>query len=206
MPALRIQTNMPEQVRLLTVDGENAPSSFGADQLRYRTDKGDLYVSPAVGKIFAAAIAAQGIQAGEPVIIAKLEASLGNGRKSIRWSMDRAGTSHGAKRERSDAHPTGAYKPLEDANHPHRPIGEQPDGTFAIPMPPAPAVVARPAPAARPQWADILLAQTNLLADGYAAAVAHSSPTHGHALRPGNGRANMTTAFFNLSEGINPAT
>lgn len=185
MPALRVQTNQPEEVRLLSIEGEIAPSSFGADQLRYRTDKGDLYVSPAVAKIFAAAIAAQQIQPGEPIVIAKLEASLGNGRKSIRWSMDRAGTSHGAKRERSDT----------------MPIGEQPDGTFAMP----PAQVIAPASAPRPQWANVLLAQTNVLADVYAAALAHSSANHGNAVKPEDLRALMTTAFINLSKGISNA-
>lgn len=187
MPALRVQTNTPEEVRLLSIDGEIAPSSFGADQFRYRTDKGDLYVSPAVAKIFAAAIAAQGIKAGEPIVIAKLEASLGNGRKSIRWSMDRAGTSHGARRERSDT----------------MPIGEQPDGTFAIPKPPAQAIA--PASAPRPQWANVLLAQTNVLADVYAAALAYSSANHGNAVKPEDLRALMTTAFINLSKGISNA-
>lgn len=161
MPALRIQTNMPEEVRLLSIEGEIAPSSFGADQLRYRTDKGDLYVSPAVAKIFDAAIAAQQIQPGEPVVIAKLEASLGNGRKSIRWSMDRAGTSHGARRERSDT----------------MPIGEQPDGTFAVPR------IGPQAEAAAPVQSTALN-YTMTLIDAYAAAVRYANDKHSGVVTP----------------------
>jgi hypothetical protein len=105
---------------------------------------------------------------------------LSNGRKGIRWSIE----------------PVGAVSSQQSAVSASAPV--------AVPVeidrkPP------QPAPAARPQWADVLLAQTNLLADVYAAAVAHSSATHGNAVRPEDVRAIMTTAFINLSKGINHA-
>src|SRR5262245_23843888 len=87
--ALRIATNQPQQVRLLAVEPETAPSNFGADQHRWKTSAGDLYVSLAVSKIFADAVAAQAIHIGEWVEISKYEAALGNGRKGIRWELRR---------------------------------------------------------------------------------------------------------------------
>src|SRR5262245_25461817 len=116
--ALRIQTNQPQQVRLLAVEPETAPSNFGADQHRWKTSAGDLYVSLAVSKIFTDAVAAQAIHIGEWVEISKYEAQLGNGRKGIRWELRRLSA------------PAAAAAPP--------PVGPQTDGTFAIDTPPAP--------------------------------------------------------------------
>jgi hypothetical protein len=179
--ALRIATNSPQRVRLLAVEPETAPSNFGADQFRWKTSSGDLYVSPAVGKIFAEAIAGQQIQSGEWVQISKSEAALGNGRKGIRWELRRL---------------TAAA-----------PVGPQADGSFAIPMPPAQPQAERMAPAtaveARPRWADALLAQTNALTDVYGAALAHASAKHGNAIKPDDVRSILLSVYIGLSKGNN---
>ena len=169
------QTNQPEQVRLLSLDAETAASNFGQDQLRFRTDRGDLYVSVAVGAVFARMIAEQAIQAGELVEIAKREVAIGS-RKTIRWELTRVG-------------PTA---------------GEQPDGSFAVPLPPAaprpPATATVPATAsARAQWADTLLKQTNALTDVLADALRHSSQ-HGGLVKSEDVRSLMLSAFINLSK------
>lgn len=177
--ALRLTTNIPVETRLLALEGEPAPSSFGGDQVKFRTLSGDLYVSEAVGAILAKAIAEQGVQAGEPITIAKREMPLGNGRKGIRWQLTR-----------------GAG------------LGEQPDGTFAVPAVPEPPAPVNPpakppaaAPAPRAAWADMLLAQTNALTDVYAAALAHASAAHGNAVKPETIQSLLVTAFINLSKG-----
>jgi hypothetical protein len=202
--ALRIATNSPQQVRLLAVEPETAPSSFGGDQLKFRTSAGDLYVSPAVGAIFLKAIAAQAIQAGEWVEIAKSEAALGNGRKGIRWALRRLTAAAPA--------PAVGIPSVRTATIGVSPVGPQADGSFAIDAPPAAPVVERKAAAtateSRPQWASVLLAQTNALADVYAAALAHSSATHGNAVKPEDVRSLLVTCFIGLqkkSEGANHA-
>jgi hypothetical protein len=91
MPALRIVTDKPVECRLLTTDGVSAPSNFGVDQIRYRTDLGDLYVSPAVGAIIADAITKHGIEAGRMIRVLKATVDLSNGRKGIRWSVEPVG-------------------------------------------------------------------------------------------------------------------
>lgn len=180
MPALRIATNQPERVRLLSLEAETAASNFGQDQLRFRTDRGDLYVSVAVGTIFVEAIAQQGIKAGEPVEISKREVAVGS-RKTIRWELTRVAPA----------------------------VGAQPTGTFAVPAAPRGPVsapiarpVTQPAPAG---WTGVLLAQTNALADVYAAALAHSSAIHGNAVKPDDIRSLLVTAYINLAKGISHA-
>src|SRR5262249_46923169 len=51
---------------------------------------------------------------------------------------------------------------------------------------------------APPEWAQVLLLQTNVLSDVYAAALAHASATHGNTIKPEDIRALLTTAFINL--------
>jgi hypothetical protein len=89
MPKLSLQTNVPVAAVLLA-HGETAPSSYGPDQVKYRTDQGDLYVSEVVGALLNQMIAKENIQIGESVVFSKREQVLGPGRKGIRWSIERA--------------------------------------------------------------------------------------------------------------------
>jgi hypothetical protein len=141
----------------------------------------------------------QGIHAkvGEPLSICKKEVDFGNGRKGIEWIVERVGAAS----------------------------GEQPDGTFAVPVSgasvpaPAPAKGSTPfeanlqralAPNQRTAaeepsyihlgWAQFLLSQTNALIDVYAAASAYASTSHGNAVKNEDVRALMTTAFVNISK------
>jgi hypothetical protein len=61
----------------------------------------------------------------------------------------------------------------------------------------APAPVAVPAAAS---WSQSLLAQTNALADVYAAALAYASERHGNAVKPDDIRALLTTAFISMTK------
>lgn len=189
--ALRLNTNEPLETRLLALTGAPAVSNFGADQLKFRTTSGDLYVSEAVGAILEKAIAEQRIDTADRVTITKREVALGNGRKTIRWELLR----------------------VPD-------VGEQPDGTFALPaapvhtspglhhappaaakMPPASASNPSATPAPRAAWAETLLAQTNALTDVYAAALAHASAAHGNAVKAETVQSLLVTVFINLSKG-----
>jgi hypothetical protein len=174
---LVIRTNEPETVQLISIAPERRESQFGGEQYLFLTDRGDLYVSEAVGDILLQAIAAQGIRSGEPVVIAKRATAAANGRQTIRWSITRAAS---------------AAPP------------EPPAPAAAVPPPPRPPAVERTAaaaPDAWPQWASVLLGQTNALTDVYAAALAHASAAHGNAVKPETIQSLLVTAFINLSKG-----
>jgi hypothetical protein len=193
MPALKFETNVTNELRMRSLAGELVESQFGGMQFRFVTDAGAFYVSEPVGNILHDRFAKLGVTAGEPVEITKREV-VKNGRKSIQWEVAKVG-----------------FTP-----------GEQPDGTFAVPAAsPAdePSMLERqlaaslaevnarkvPARAAAPAavpagWQSTLLAQTNALADVYAAACAYASERHGNVVRPEDIRAMMTTVFINLSK------
>ena len=179
MPKLQIITNVPADVRLLSIEAEIRTSQYavGGQELLYRTDQGDVYVPMVVGEIFAKSILAHNIRTNDPVRILKAAADIGGGRKAIRWSLT----------------------PLTSA-------GEQSNGSLAVPRmaPQAAPVLAKAAPQ-RPQWAENLLHTTQLLTDVYAAALAHASAAHGNSIKPEDVRALMTTAFINISKsaGVN---
>jgi hypothetical protein len=120
---LSFGTNVPIEVCLDSLDGELCDSQYGGPQRKYMTTDRDIfYVSEPVGKIIGDACRRLKIDAGEPVVICKAEVSDGRGRKTIRWQVTRV-----------------------------NPIGQQADGTFAMPavshtngangsQPPAPPV------------------------------------------------------------------
>ena len=182
MPAIRFETNIPQEVRLTSLEGVSTPSQFGGNQIKFATDRGALYVSEAVGAILAEQIAKQGVKAGEIVEICKRETSLGNGRKGIRWELSRTG-----------------FVP-----------GEQPDGTFVLPKPvEAPSELERKlkasieyvnGKAAAPAWTDALVSQTTALIDAYAAVLRHSA-RHEGLIAKDDVRSIFLSAFINISKG-----
>jgi hypothetical protein len=184
---LRLQTNAAVEVRLLALKGEPVASNFGPDQLKFRTDKGDLYVSEAVGIILHAAIAAQRVEVGEPIDICKREVALGNGRKGIRWELSRVGTAPGPQR----------------------------DGTFALPAPPRPAAVVPETPSKLeqqleasirqvngqvplPAWGESLTSQSCVLVDSFARVLAHAAQYD--SIRGEDVRSLFLSAFINLTK------
>jgi hypothetical protein len=121
MDKVTFETNVGQEVRLHYLEGKLGESKFGGQQYMFSTDQGPFWVSEAVGNILHEQIRKQHIQIGEPVEICKREVSQGNGRKSIQWQLTKVG-----------------FAP-----------GEQPDGTFVLPVVPQPgAGVSAPAPAA----------------------------------------------------------
>src|SRR5215831_740936 len=191
MPILRFQTNIPQELRLQSLEGRTVESQFGGQQHMFSSAEGAFYVSDTVGRILAEQFLQLGVRQGEPVDITKAEVSKGGGRKGIQWMVSKVG-----------------FAP-----------GEQRKGTFAVPAMQPPSeleqklaasiamVESRKAAAksagAPPDWAQVLLLQTNVLSDVYAAALAHASATHGNAIKPEDIRALLTTAFINLSKEAN---
>src|SRR4029079_11129553 len=194
MPALKFETNVPNELRLRSIAGELVESQFGGMQYRFITDAGAFYVSEAVGAILHDRFEKLGVTAGEPVEICKREISR-NGRKSIQWEVARVGFA----------------------------IGEQNDGTFVVSTPEpaselekeladsiaavnarkqaARAVAAAPGAPAMLPWQAALLAQTTALTDVFAAAIAHASAAHGNAVKSDDVRSLMLSAFINMAKG-----
>ena len=111
MPILRFQTNIPQELRLQSLEGRTVESQFGGVQHMFSASEGAFYVSDTVGRILAEQFRKLGVRVGEPVEITKAEVASGNGRKSIQWQVARVG-----------------FVP-----------GEQPDGTFAVAKPEPPS-------------------------------------------------------------------
>jgi hypothetical protein len=197
---IKFETNVPNELRMRSITGELVDSQFGGQQYRFITEAGAFYVSEPVGNLLHDRFASLGVKPGEAIEICKREVNR-NGRKSIQWEVARVGFA----------------------------IGEQTDGTFVVSTPEPPSdlerqlaaslaeVARRKAPAAAPVavrnqvgeipngWQSTLLAQTNALADVYAAACAYASERHGNVVRPEDIRAMMTTVFINLSKGTQRA-
>ena len=186
---LQFTTNQPLQLALQAIEGVPVESNFGGMQHRFVSDRGTFYVSEAAGHAITDQLQKLGVTPGEVCEITKAEQDLGRGRKGIRWVVGLI-------------------------------AGEQSNGTFAVPAPKpqtaARAAAAKPAavePAAPPAelegplWASVLVAQTNLMTDAFAAAVRHAEK-HGAAVTREDVRTLLVTSFIALSkkmEGSNRA-
>jgi len=107
---IQFQTNLPVELALQYLEGKPVDSQFGGVQhLFSTTDNRVFFVSEMVGGIIADQLRKLGVQKGEPVEICKAEVTQGRGRKSIQWIVKRVGS----------------------------PVGELPDGTFAVQAVPA---------------------------------------------------------------------
>jgi hypothetical protein len=114
--ALRFETNVPRELHLRFLEGKEVESQFGGVQHLFTAEEGTFYVSDTVGNILAEQFRKLGVKTGEPVAICKREVANGGGRKSIQWQVERVGV----------------------------PMGEQTDGTFAVPSVPEPKAIDRP--------------------------------------------------------------
>jgi hypothetical protein len=110
---IQFQTNLPVELALQYLEGKPVDSQFGGVQhLFSTTDNRVFFVSEMVGGIIADQLKKLGVQKGEPVEICKAEVTQGRGRKSIQWIVKKVGSA----------------------------LGEQPDGTFAVPAAPESAL------------------------------------------------------------------
>ena len=175
-----------ESFPLQFLEGRTMESQFGGQQHMFSSAEGAFYVSDTVGRILAEQFRRLGVRVGEPVEITKAEVANGNGRKSIQWQVARVGFAPG---EQPTAEPPSEL--------------EQKLAASIAMVESRKAAAQAQATGAPPDWAQVLLLQTNVLSDVYAAALAHASATHGNAIKPEDIRALLTTAFINLSKGAN---
>jgi hypothetical protein len=186
MPIIKFQTNIPIEVRLRSIEGKPVESQFGGMQYMFGTEEGAFYVSDTVGGILMDQFRKLGVQPGEPVEICKAEVSRGNGRKAIQWTVAKMQT-----------------------------IGEQPNGTLAVPKHPSEleqqlaasiAIVearkqAGQAQEAAPAWAAYLVAQSNTLIDAYSQVLTHASQYPN--VRGEDVRSIFLSTFINVSKSSN---
>jgi len=157
--AIKFQTNVAQELRLRFLEGKEVESQFGGMQRMFTAEEGAFYVSDTVGTILAEQLRALNVRAGEPVTITKREVSHGNGRKGIQWQVERVGA----------------------------PMGEQRNGTFAVPAPPPDLeqqlaasidAVRKPvtqAHEAMAGWAMALVNQSCAVIDAYALVLKHAA-------------------------------
>ena len=201
MEKVIFQTNMPVELALRFTEGKPTESKFSTGlQYMYSTTDGRVfYVAEAAGRAIDEQLAKLGTQAGEFITIAKAEVDAGRGKKQIRWVVQPVGDA--AEPPPPAAAPPPARKAPVSIAAPE-PMGERPDGTYAVPAlapAPAPIPVAVAAPAA-PEWAQVLLASTNIMVDVYASAVKHAAAKHDGLVKPEAVQSILITALINLSK------
>lgn len=174
MEIIRFQTNVPQEVRLTSLEGRLVDSKFGGSQHLFYAQEGVFYVSDKVGSILMDQFKKLGVKTGDPIEITKAETGNGPGRKT-QWLVT----------AQSDADETSSE--LEQK------LADSIAVVNARKQPQSAAVE-------QPAWARILTTQTKHLADAYAEALAYAGEKHGNAIKPEDIRALLTTAFIALSK------
>jgi hypothetical protein len=148
MAIIRFQTNITETFHLRSIDGKPVESNYGGMQYMFSAEEGTFYVSDKVGGILMQQFRTLGVQPGEAVEITKAEVGRGPERRT-QWIVTKSVT-----------------------------VGEQTDGTLAVPAPAATSELeqqlaasirlveqrkqAQASPAAAPAWANFLVEQSTL--------------------------------------------
>jgi len=196
MPTIKFSTNTPVELHLRSIEGRPVDSQFGGVQHMFSAEEGAFYVSETVGQILTEQLRKLRTRPGDLVEIIKAEVNGRNGRKTIQWQV------------------------AEISHH----TGEQPNGTLAVPRPPAPKqepptemeqqlaasieqAQARkqaqqaqtPAAPAPPAWADALVSQTCVLVDAFASIIKHSS-RHEGLIKADDVRAIFLSAYINATK------
>jgi hypothetical protein len=186
MAIIRFQTNITETFHLRSTDGKPVESNYGGMQYMFSAEEGTFYVSEKVGGILMQQFRTLGVQPGEAVEITKAEVGRGPERRT-QWMVAKSVT-----------------------------VGEQTDGTLAVPLAPASELEqqlaasirlveqrkqAQAAPAAAPAWAEYLVAQSNALIDAYSQVLTHASKYPN--VRGEDVRSIFLSTFINVSKGGN---
>ena len=74
MAIIRFAINVPQQVRLMSLEGRIVDSQFGGQQYLFHAAEGQFYVSDKVGQILQDQFRKLNIKAGEPVEITVISA------------------------------------------------------------------------------------------------------------------------------------
>jgi hypothetical protein len=193
MAIIRFQTNIAETFHLRSIDGKPVESNYGGIQYMFSAEEGTFYVSDKVGGILMQQFRTLGVKPGEAVEITKAEVGRGPERRT-QWMVAKSVT-----------------------------VGEQADGTLAVPAaPPATsseleqqlaasirlveqrkqAQQATTAAASAPPWATYLVEQSNALVDAYAQVLKHSA-RHEGLVKGDDVRSLFLSAFINVAKGGN---
>ncbi len=202
-------TNVPVELALRFTAGKPIESKFstGLQHMFSTVDGRVFYVSEAAGQAITEQLEKLEVQPGEFITITKAEIDSGRGKRAIRWVV--APVSDAAEPVTAPPPPPAAVKrPAAKAPAPtwdEFVAGERPDGTYAVPaLRPVPVPVAMPAPIAAavaetPEWARVLLSQTNAIVDVYASALKHASRYEG-AIKSETVQSVLISAFINLTK------
>jgi hypothetical protein len=113
---IKFVTNVPIECALKYPEGKLCDSQFGDPQYMFTTTEDRCFF---VAEKVAAKIHGLRLKVGEPIDITKAEVDFGHGRKGIEWQIAKVGV--------ADPQPQPKGK--------RGVVGEQPDGTFALPAP-----------------------------------------------------------------------
>jgi hypothetical protein len=185
MPVIRFTTNIPQALRLNTLEGRSVESQFGGVQHMFSAAEGAFYVSEAVGRILTEQLRKLEVRAGEPVEITKREVAGGNGRKSIQWQVARVEAASGKQTADQPSHEMEQKLAASIEQVALRKNAAQAHTADAVPA-----------------WAEALVAQTNALVDAYAQVLKHSS-RHEGLVKSEDIRSIFLSAFINVSKGAN---
>lgn len=181
MAILRFATNVPQQVRLRSLEPKVVDSQFGGMQHMFHAEEGIFYVSDKVGAILSEQFAKLGVKPGTPCEITKAEVGNGTGRKT-QWIV--------STQSDADEAPSELEVKLAESIRLNEARKQAQRAAVAAPA----AAVEQPA------WARALANQTRHLIDVYAEALAYAGEKHGNAVKPEDVRAMMTTLFINMSK------
>jgi len=194
-------TNVPVELALRFTAGKPIESKFstGLQHMFSTVDGRVFYVSEAAGQAITEQLEKLEVQPGEFITITKAEIDSGRGKRAIRWVVAPASD---AAEPVSVPAPAATKRPAAKAE-PVESYGDRPDGTYAIPVL-KPVPVAMPAPIAAevpqvPEWARVLLSQTNAIVDVYASALKHASRYEG-AIKSETVQSVLISAFINLTK------
>lgn len=192
---IKFATNVPQELRLRYLDGKEVESQFGGMQHMFSAEEGAFYVSDTVGRIISEQLRKLNVRAGEPVEIVKREVANGP-RKSIQWQVAKVGFAPGEVP--LDEPPQIAVRPHRSDGAAQLPASEL-EQKLAASIEMVKAKKAAAAADAQPEWAQVLVRQTNALVDAYAAVLGAASAKHGNAVKPEDVRSLLVSTFINLS-------
>ena len=188
MSVLRFQTNIPQTLHLIRLEGRSVDSQFGGTQTMFMATEGAFYVSDKVGAILADQFAKLGVQPGQAIEITKAEAGRGPERRT-QWIV--------ATTEATEGKPvaTGALV-----------VPKLPDPPSKLEQQLAASIrmveerkQAQQAAAAAPAWAAFLVQQSNALIDCYSQVLTHASQYPN--VRGEDVRSIFLSTFINVSKG-----
>jgi len=189
MTIIRFAINVPQELRLTSLEGRLVDSKFGGSQYLFYAQEGVFYVSEAVGRILMEQFRALDVKPGETVEICKTESGNGTGRKT-KWVVSVVV---------ADGFATISEQKV-DVAPPATELERKLADSIAVVESRKQAQRATAPTAEQPAWARALANQTRQLIDVYAEALAYAGEKHGNAVRPDDVRNMMTTLFINLSK------